>query len=255
MKLGVFYPWSSPFTFTGFTENMLNLVRPDGVDVRFFRGEGWCPARRHNDGCEKALDWGADLILCLGTDQVYPEDLLPRLIQRYQETGGVITALVPFRGHIDWQDMKPFQKLAWRVETKFTQQPDGRIVQAAHNTPMLLNPVDGDLQRVHLIGSGVLMFHRDHILSMKKPWFYERVDQETMHRVADMDSHFVWRLQQEAGATVWADMTIDVKHLHVFAIDDTFSDRFADWAQANKGDPNICRRRDNLPAIQTAGDG
>lgn len=249
MKLGVFYPWSSPFTFTGFTENALNLQRPPGVEVRFFRGEGWCPARRHNDGCEKCLDWGADLILCLGTDQVYPEDLLPRLLARYHETGGVITALVPFRGHIDWQQMKPFQKLAWKVETKATIGDDGQITFDDKNTSTLVDPADGDLQRVNLIGSGVLLFHRDYLLALKQPWFYERVDQRTMHRVADMDSHFVWRLQTEAGATVWADMTIDVKHLHVFAIDDTFSDRFADWAEAGKGDPAICRRREELAQV------
>lgn len=253
MKLGIFYPWSSPFTFTGFTENVVNLARPPDVEIRWFRGEGWCPARRHNDGCEKALAWGADLILCLGTDQVYPEDLLPRLLTRYVETGGVITAMVPFRGHVDWQDMKPFQKLAWITETPATIHPDGGVAFDTRNTSSLIDPADGDLQRVHLIGSGVLMFHRDHLLSLKKPWFYERVDHETMHRVADMDSRFVWRLQTEAAATVWVDTTIDVKHLHVFSIDETFSDRFADWATSKDADLAICRRREDLQTVQTAG--
>lgn len=244
MKLGIFYPWSSPFTFTGFTDTIANLQRPEGVEVRFFRGEGWCPSRRHNDGCEKALKWGADLILCIGTDQTYPEDMLIRLVNRFRETGGVITALVPFRGYVGWQDMKPFQPLGWRL----TNTGDGaREFRGAEIDPDMMepiNPADGDLQRVNLIGSGVLLFHRDHLLALARPWFFDRADPETMHRVADMDSKMIWRLQIEAGATVWVDTTIKVKHLHIFSIDDSFQDRFSDWAESG-GDPEIIKY--NLP--------
>lgn len=240
VKLGVFYPWSSPFTFTKFTENVLNLQKPEGVEVRFFRGDGWCPSRRHNDGCEKALEWGADLILCIGTDQTYPEDLLVRLVARWRELGGVITALVPFRGHVGWNPgMKPFQPLAWKIECEGLREFRG--MQQDPDMLKAVDPKDGDVQRINLIGSGVLMFHRDHLLALKKPWFYDRVDPETMHRVADTDTRFVWRLQSEAGATVWCDTTIKVRHLHIFSIDDTFQNRFQDWADDGKSDDETIR--------------
>jgi len=105
----------------------------------------------------------------------------------------------------------------------------------------IVNPTDGDLQKVNIIGSGVLMFHRDYLLSLRKPWFFDRADIETMHRIADQDSMFVWRLQTEVGATVWVDTTIKVKHAHVFLVDDTFSDRFSDWTDPDKASLDICR--------------
>ncbi len=242
MKIAVGYPWSSPFTFTSFTDNLANLQRPQGCDVRFFRGHGWAPARRHAHICEQALAWGADLIVIIGTDQVHPEDLLPRLLQRWNEGYEVVSALVPVRGFVDWQKMKPFQPMAWRwkpakslkVRKYRSQVLDGDMIE-------VIDPAAGDMQRVNFIGSGVLMFHRDHLLALAKPWFSEMVDHKTQQRLSNMDCRFVWRLQTEAHAKVWVDTTIKVQHLHVFNIDESFQDRFYDWMQPNAGDPNICR--------------
>ena len=52
-KLAIGYPWVSQFMWTAFTENALNLQRPQ--NSRFFRGMGWCPARRHIHICEQAI--------------------------------------------------------------------------------------------------------------------------------------------------------------------------------------------------------
>jgi hypothetical protein len=52
----------------------------------------------------------------------------------------------------------------------------------------------------------------------------------------------VWRLRSEAGAEVWVDTTIKVTHLHTFEIDDTFTDRFADWMEPGVGDDEIRRQ-------------
>jgi len=239
MKLGVCYPWSSPFTFTAFTESALNLRHPEGCEVRFFRGLGWCPAKRHIDMCEKALAWGADLICIIGTDQTYEDDLLCRLVGRFNSGYEVVSALVPARGFVGWQPMKPFQPMAWR----FKPRTDGREYRGLFDSADMMETVhreDGGMQRINFIGSGVLMFHRDHLLSLKHPWFYEKVDPETMTRLACMDTVFVWRLQSEAFATVWLDTTIIVKHAHVFQIDDSFQHRFEDWAEPGMGDATIC---------------
>lgn len=243
-KLAVGYPWSSPFTFTGFTDHLPNLQRPDGWDVRFFRGQGWCPARRHAHICEQALTWGADAICIIGTDQVHPEDMLPRLVTRMtRDQCEVITALVPARGYVGWQDMKPFQPIAWRWKKRDGVVPleNYHGMDVSKDMIEIVRHEDGDLQRVNFIGSGVLMFQRDHLLALDMPWFSEMVEHKTQQRISNMDCRFVWRLQMEAHAKVWVDTTIKVQHLHVFNIDDTYQNRFDDWMQPNMGDAAICR--------------
>jgi hypothetical protein len=254
MKLAVCTPWTSPFMWTAYVDSMLNLERPaearnvaalgrvEPMETRFFRGAGWCPAKRHASACEAALAWGADLICIVGADQIYQPDMLRRLVARWEQGCEVVAALVPARAFIGWQDMKPFQPMAWRLK------PAAGVDLVAVNESMLtrnevevIDPAAGELQTVNFIGSGVLMFHRDHLAAMKRPWFSEAFDPETLERTASMDTRFVWRLQEEAGATVWVDTTIDVRHLHAFEIDRTFQDRFADWAQPGVGDPALCR--------------
>lgn len=208
-------------------------------------GRGVDPASRHVDMCQQAIDWAADLICIIGADQVHPVDMLDRLITRHEETGGhAVSALVPFRGYVSWQKMAPFQPMGWRLECEGVRECRGMAQDPDMFVP--INPADGDMQRVDVIGSGVLLFRREHIEALKKPWFYYRVDAETMQRVADMDTKFVWRLKTEGGADVWVDTTIKVKHLHIFEIDDTFTGRFSDWVEAGKGD-ETCKHRDQPP--------
>jgi hypothetical protein len=250
MKLAVGTPWASPFMWTEYVDAMLNLRRPpvarnalgelEPLEVTFIRGPGWCPARRHTAICEQALAWGADLILIVGADQIHPPDMLERLIGRWNEGYEVVAALVPARGYIGWQPMKPFQPMAWRIKPHLAPMEiaDGPLPK---NDTEVIDPAAGDVQMVNFIGSGVLMFHRDHLLSLDRPWFRESVDPVTYQRLASMDTTFVWRLQTDAGAKVWVDTTILVKHLHPFSVDRSFSDRFADWAVDGQGDPMICQ--------------
>jgi len=252
MKLAVCYPWSSPFMFTGFVESTLKLKRPEGFEVDFFRGAGWCPAKRHLVACEEALEWGADLICIIGADQVHPPDMLVRLVDRWKEGYEVVSCLVPARGYVEWQPMEPFQPMAYRFKTNTELGETGikdiqyRNYENMEESGRLLHVVtraDADengMARCQFIGSGVLMFERDHILALEKPWFYETYEHETQTRLACMDSKFVWRLQLEAGAKLWIDTTILVRHAHVFEIDDSFSERFADWTNKEVADRKIC---------------
>jgi hypothetical protein len=241
VKLALVTPWSSPFIWRKFTMNLAQMLctfRRQDWEIEFFMGRGVDPAARHTDMCLQGLDWGADLICIIGADQVHPRDLLGRLIDRYEETGGgVISALVPFRGYVSWQDMKPFQPMGWKWRCDGVRELAGGVDKEFWDP---INPADGDLQRVDVIGSGVLLFDRETLLSLKKPWFYYQVDPATMARVADMDTKFVFRLKAEAGAQVWVDTTIKVTHIHDMEIDDTFQDRFADWANG-QGDKEICK--------------
>ena len=239
IKLAVCYPWSSPFIWTAYADSVLNLQHPPGYEIKFINGVGWSSPRRHNDCCEKALDWDADLICIIGSDQTYPEDMLIKLTKRMEEGCNVISALVPFRGYVDWQLMKPFQVMAWRFKCDGLREFRG--MKTDGDMLYVIDPADGDLQRVHIIGSGVLMFQKDHLLGLERPWFFDHTDPKTQHRIADMDTRFVWRLQEDIGAEVWVDTTIKVKHLHVFEIDDTFSDRFKDWTNPETANRSICK--------------
>lgn len=250
-KIGLVVPWSSPFMFAEFFDGNMNMQTPEGCEIRWFRGLGWCPAKRHIDGCAKALDWGAELICILGADQMHPEDTICKLYARFQQGHEIVAAMVPARGYIGWQDMKPFQKMAWRfkstddINTKYRTY---RSMELDSDMMEVIDPSKGDIQRIDFIGSGVLMFHRDHILSLKFPWFTETFDPVTLTRSANMDCTFLWRLCHEGRATAWVDTTIKVRHLHTFKIDETYPDRFSDWTKPGVGDKSVCAFKHGSPA-------
>jgi hypothetical protein len=76
--------------------------------------------------------------------------------------------------------------------------------------------------------------------NLKKPWFREAEPDENGFRSAKMDTTFVWRLCTEAGGRVLADLTIDVKHLDVFPIDETYGERFSDWTKEEREKSALC---------------
>jgi len=233
-KLAIGYPWVSQFIWTFFAENAMNLQRP--ANSRWFRGRGWCPARRHINICEQAVEWGASHILILGADQVHPEDMIPRLIKRVEEDDcEIITALVPARGNVVSMEMKPFQPMAWRWKSN-AKPRQYRSYDLDRDMLDVIDPKDGELQKLDFIGSGVLMFPVDDLLMMKKPWFYEEFDPERYMRKASMDTRFVGKLKMVSGGQVWVDTTIQVGHINPFIIDRTYQDRFEDWDEFGYGE-------------------
>jgi len=236
-KLAIGYPWVSQFMWTFFAENAMNLQRPE--NSRWFRGRGWCPARRHADICEQAVEWGASHILILGADQVHPEDMIPRLIKRVEEDDcEVVTALVPARGNVVKMKMKPFQPMAWRWKAN-TSPRMYRSYDLDRDMFEVIDPKNGDLQQVDFIGSGVLMFPVDDLLMMEKPWFYEQFNEDDYKREASMDTRFVGKLKMVSGAKIWVDTTIQVGHINPFIIDRTYQDRFEDWDEFGYGECRV----------------
>lgn len=256
VKIAVCVPWSSPFIWTRFSESALQVRTPAGTEIRWVFGRGWSPARRHTDAVEKALSWGADLICIFGADQVPPPDLIERLYARTQEGFHVISALVPSRGYFEHNvGTKPFQPLAWRWASTPLDENGRPIIRTYRNQELdsdmieVVKP-DGKVQPIHIIGSGCLMFHRDHILSLKRPWFKETFDPLTYRRQATMDTGFSHRLNVEAGAQVWCDTSIKIGHLTDMMIDDTFQDRFDDFMdpKGTTSEPQIIERKKAVPA-------
>lgn len=234
-RLAIGYPWGSPFIWTKHHENVLNLQRPE--NSRWFRGQGWCPARRHIHICEQAIAWDASHILILGSDQIYPEDMIPRLIKRVEVDGcEVIAAMVPTRGLVPWVHMRPFQPVAYRFKEGM-KAVEYKGWDTNNDMVELIEPGENELERIDFIGSGVLMFPVDDLLAIPKPWFGERWVAEDMRRQASMDTGFVWELKAHAGAQIWLDTTIKVGHLNDMVIDDTYQHRFTrdDWKEEGYG--------------------
>lgn len=197
------------------------------------------------------MHWGADLVCIFGADQVAPPDLLERLHARICEGYPVISALVPSRGYFEHNvGTKPFQPLAWRWKSVQLDE-SGKIVKREYRNQDLDSDMievvkaDGSVQPIHIIGSGCIMFHRDHILAMKRPWFQESADPVTYKRAATMDTRFAWRLIAEVGATIWCDTGIKIGHLTDMMIDETFQDRFDDFMDPTKptSEPGIVERK------------
>lgn len=215
-RLALCYPWDSPFIFTAFTESVLNMKKPDNLTIRWFRGKGWCSSRRHIHCLEQAVAWKSDLICFLGSDQIFPEDLLIRFYERIKQGYEVISVMIPIRGHITGQNSKPFQPLAWKYNK---QKKEFETIDKSK----------GDVQEIDVIGSGAIMFPANLLNRLKKPWFKDDLDYSTCKRKQLDDSIFVWRLRHEAGASIYVDTTINIKHAHIFHIDETYQKRFYDW--------------------------
>lgn len=234
MKLAVCWIWTSPFVWTKSVASMLRLRRPAGYDVDFFQGRGWSPACRHNNACEQAVAWGADHILILGADQVYEPDLLERLVARREAGYEIVAAMVPTRGYIADMKMKPFQRMAWRLKGNGVNPIEWDRAELE-----IVTPKEDPMQRIDFIGSGCIMFDTDHLLALKQPWFFETINVRTQQRIACMDTKFAYRLRAEAYGQIWVDTSIVIRHLHDFAIDDTFKDRFDDYMA--DGPSDLCQ--------------
>ncbi len=84
------------------------------------------------------------------------------------------------------------------------------------------------------------MFPAGLLEKIKKPWLSDVLVGDNGQRQPNADCFFTWRLQSEAGAQMWVDTTIKVKHCQVFEIDETFPDRFSD--QSGKGEERYMLR-------------
>lgn len=230
-KLAVCYPGDMPFVFTEAAESLFNIEKPDGFEVRWFRGMGWCQARRRIHAAEKALAWGAELIACLDIDQIYEPDILRRLVSRIEEGYEMVAAMVPMRGYVALSKMRPFQPLAWTMRGDTwvpVERSDGEMVQCDFPT------------------SATLIFRSSDLRKMRKPWYYSTYDAENMKMVHGEDGTFAVRMQRDAGIKAWVDTTIQVKHIGVFQIDDTFQERFSDWADAGSGPESLCNMSEKV---------
>lgn len=219
IKLAIMIPWGTDMIWRRTWETYEELEKPPRH--RLFFGTGRTPARRHEIGCELAMDWGASHILILGGDQVYPEkDMIRRMLKWMEvetlddwiQRKRVVNCLVPIRGHRPGQGTKPFQPIGMRIDTE-TQE----LVPVTRDDPPIV-PVE-------VIGTGVMLFEADILNGMSKPWFADQHMPGTNEVKTMQDVAFVRKLN-DSGNQVWCDTQIVVKHLVVLEADDSFQWRF-----------------------------
>lgn len=226
-KIGIIVPWDSPFMWTAPAFNMMNWERPEGCEIKYIMGVGWCPAARHNDGVAKAQDWNADLIMFNGGDHVCPKDILVNMKKRIDEGWDMVHAMPPSRGVCGF-DAKPFKAQSFKVvgslpkDNYITNAPPGSITVVSY---------DDEPQETHISGTGNLMMKAEIFDGLEKPYFEEFIKKDGRYsRYAVQDSKFTSRCTIEGGARMFCDTSIKIIHLDVFGIDETYSARFEDKA-------------------------
>ncbi|MHA2264957.1 MAG: hypothetical protein ACXAEN_21400 [Candidatus Thorarchaeota archaeon] len=232
-KLAVLIPWDSPFMYKDFAFNVMNLKQPEGWEVRYFCGQGWCPAARHNNALAKGINWGANALMFLGADHVVDEDIMLKLLAHLEDGWDMATGWIPSRGVFGMDRELVFPNMAFFHKDLDRMVPQGPVgsMELGDSPAALLTDDDLESQEIHMIGTGTLMFKVEVVLDMKMPWFQEVIKKDGLYsRHCIQDSHFVYRCVVEGGHRLWLDTTIEQKHLQIFPIDKTYKDRFADKA-------------------------
>lgn len=246
VKIAVCIPWDTPFIWTAPMFNMLNWDRPENSEVVFIIGVGWCPAARHNDAVEKALVWGADLVMFNGADHLCPFDILPRMLARIDSGWDMVHAMVPARGVVG-RDGTPFKAISYKITGPLPQVD--AILHAPAKSIEVVTYTD-EPQETHICGTGDLMMKADIFRGLQKPYFEEVVKKDGRYsRYCVQDSQFVYRCTVESGARMFCDTTIKLIHLDVFGIDETYSQRFRDkqnemdWSPSKSYRDLVCRQK------------
>jgi len=229
IKIAVCVPWDSPFMWMVPGFNMMNWDRPQGSEVAFFPGVGWCPAARHNDAVDKAQTWGADIIMFNGGDHVCPMDILIKMLARINEGWDMVHAMPPSRGNVHI-DQTPFKAMSY----KMVGNPSAPIENAMLNMPKdsaKILSYDDEPQESHVCGTGNIMMKAEILKGLERPYFSEFVKKDGRYsRYCVMDSDFVYRCTVMSGARMFCDTSIRIIHLDTFGIDETYSERFKDKA-------------------------
>ena len=225
IRIGIVIPWDSPFIWTAPAFNMMNWECPDGCELRFFMGAGWCPAARHNDGVAKAQAWQADLIMFNGGDHLCPFDILKRMKKHIDDGWDMVHALIPARGVVGF-DGTPFKAMSYKVVGPIPKEE--AVLRAAFSSINIVSYED-EPQETHMSGTGNVLMKAEIFDGLQKPYFEEFVKKDGLYgRYCVMDSDFIKRCTIDSGAKMICDTSLKLVHLDVFGIDETYGERFKD---------------------------
>lgn len=218
-KIVIGTAWISEFMHTRWVYAALNLRIPADYSVDWVKGIGWCNARRGIHFIEQALELDADLIVMLDADVIVPSEWLETMVKHMEHGCSVVASVFPMRGRSDPR-FKPFEPMAWNVADRNVENNTGRLV-----------PIDPNLglQEVEFAALGASIFDAHLFRDLPKPWFHHEHEKDTYRAKGSTTDTILLRNLRLLGVKIYADPTMDVRHLQTFEIDHTFSDRFPEW--------------------------
>jgi hypothetical protein len=217
-KIGIVVPTNRDHTMTAFWHRLCQIQAfafRQGYDTQVFIGNGYIPAEMHDDGIAQALNWGAEAVLIVGTDELHPENIIPWFDSQPADI------LVP----VIYQRTGHFDSCLYRT-VEFEE--NGEKV----NTPAGLTDVPENekepLFEVEAAGSGGMFVRKEVFAKLPIPWFRDLFDMKDKRpfsrRVFGHDIVFCIAARS-AGFRIYADLRVRSKHMTIMAVDDAFKRR------------------------------
>jgi len=206
---------------TRWVESLFSIRCPGGYKLQWVRGRGWCSARHIHSMIEQGQAAQADIIVFLDADVVVPPHWLESMVKHYEQGKRVVSAVVPMRGQA-LESFAPFEGMAWKT---------------AGNELVRIDPYGG-IQEIDYASAGAVLFDARIFDDLPKPWTQESVRvSDGYRRTGSTPDSTLFQNIKKAGVKIYADPSVEVKHLNLFEIDSTFPERFKDWVQPELQNP------------------
>jgi GT2 family glycosyltransferase len=170
-----------------------------------------------NDLAKQALEHGCSHLIMMDTDQVYPQDTIPRMLAHDKD---IVGATVHRR-------YPPFAPILYRGEQgNYRYVPDDEMYS-------------GELIEVDATGTGCILYKTKVFLDVDYPWFVIGKDPKTGKTIGE-DIGLCIRLR-EKGYRIYVDTSLDVDHLSTFRVNRATYELFKKFS-TNKGGQGQCHQ-------------
>ena len=197
---------SQDYLQSEFFWSFLNVLKPDKYVV--IRGQHRHKAAALNHIVMEANRWGSQKVLFLDVDQVFPFDIIPKLLSRNEP---VVSGLTYMRG-------KPYSPLAgWKKGSRYVNC-EGKLWKEnfAH-----FPDNDNNLVEVDWTSIGCLMVDMSVFNKIYFPCFIEKWSKKEGVRSKGHDLIFCEAVKK-AGYKVYIDTLVQCGHLHNYTINDVY---------------------------------
>jgi GT2 family glycosyltransferase len=195
VKLAIGVPCTFPFIPASFFHSFALMSKPEHFYIHADNGN---IDDLRNNIVERALHEGCTHLIMMDVDQVYPDDIIPRLLSHN----------LPIVGARVHRRYPPFDSLMLRV----------REIDDNYNCYESVEEwEEGELVEVDATGAGCVMYDMDVFKKMPKPWFKFR-KQADGHTIGE-DIGFCQDLKA-AGYKIFVDSSIEVGHLTTMVVNE-----------------------------------
>lgn len=193
IKLGIGIPHNTYYAPFAFFDSFINMEKIPFVYLRSSAGNNIAGMR--NRIIDAALKAGCSHLVMMDTDQIYPRETIPRLMEHK----------LPIVGCLVYRRYPPFDPLM------FTGEPH-KYVNITEWTP-------GELVRVEATGTGCLLFDMTVFQNLPAPWFKEVVNEETGEVETGEDFYFCDQARKH-GYDIHVDTGLVCGHLSQMIVND-----------------------------------